>query len=1362
MKIFTRISPLVSTGQGADVSTPSNKPATFVFKRWFSVSFLFALIILSATTSFAQVMTFDFSPLVGGTGVWGASPLTPTFSDPNVVNVGLTRGSGVLTPGGSSVAAKAWGGSGFVTATTTEALAIAGGQFITMTITPNASYSVSLSGIAAYNVRRSGTGPATGIWQYKVGAGSFIDIGSAITWGAVTSSAGNPEPAISLSSITDLQNVAAGTTITLRIVLWNSTGTSGTWYLNDLGNTTTADLIINGSATAGLISQTISGFPTTNTKTFGIAPYTITGVTGGGSGNPVTFASDNPAIASVSGNIVTINSVGAGSVHITASQAGNGSYNAAPDVVQLLTVNKATQTITFGVLIDRNDVDPNFQLTATGGGSTSPIVYTSSLTSVAQIVNAGGTVDPNGNWVDIIGSGQTVITASQAGDGNYLAATPVQQTQTIINTSLLNQTITFNPLANSTYGDADYSISSSASASSGLPVSYASSDPSVATIVGPNNDMVHVVGPGTTTITASQAGNGSYNAAPSQQQSLTVNKKTLTVSGATVDTKVYDAGVVANISNATLNGIISPDIVNFATTGGTFADPNVNNGIPVTANLVLGGADAVKYLITQPTGLAGNITKAPQTITFAGPLQDKSPGDPNFNYTATTTSGLPISYTSGTPSVITIVSGSLAHVGAIGASTITASQAGNQNYFAATPVQQTQNVVPATPGSIFANTITDANPSAANPFTTGQTLNPNITVSGIGRGPGIVGTAAANRYNANTWNAAAFDPSKYFEFTLTPNPGFMINFSDFIYNSQVSNLIISGFAVRSSVDNYATNIGTPVSGTGSTQSTISLTGAAYQGITSAITFRVYAWGATATTTTFSINDFVFDGNVVVSPPSATFVATNISVCGGSNDGTITLTPSGTGPFTYSWTGVTGSGNPATTPFSAGNVSSLTGLNIGYYNVTITDANLNTATITGIHIGYAYSVYVTNSGSISSACGNTGTIILYGNAGVQPYSYSLNGTTYQPGNTFTGLAAGPYTAYVKDAAGCVSTKSVTVAAAAAIVVSPFVRGASSCSNDGSIEVYRTGGIPPYTYSKDGTNYQASYVFSGLAAGPYTLYVKDSKGCVGSQSATVTQGAALSVTANKTNASLCTADGTIQLNATGGVGPYTYSIDDGANYQPGNSFTGLSANTYPTKVKDSKGCTGSLNVTINLNPIVVTAFSAAASSCAASDGSIQLFRTGGVGPYTYSLDGNNYQNSNTFTGLTANYYEGFVKDSKGCVGELIDIYVGPDCGQRGVPLAKNADVKDNQSKVIANSALKLQVYPNPTATEFTLQLQGYNNDRITIIVTDIMGRRVYQAEGNASQQYRFGNKFNAGLYNVEVIRGNDKKTIRLVKE
>jgi hypothetical protein len=155
--------------------------------------------------------------------------------------------------------------------------------------------------------------------------------------------------------------------------------------------------------------------------------------------------------------------------------------------------------------------------------------------------------------------------------------------------------------------------------------------------------------------------------------------------------------------------------------------------------------------------------------------------------------------------------------------------------------------------SIFNNPIAGTNPNTSNPFTTGQTVAANMTASGIGRGTGIAGSNANDRYNASGWSTGAIDLTDYFEFTMTPSPGFEINFVSFVYTGQVSSGTPS-FAFRSSVDGYASNIGTPTA----TGTTISLSASTYQNVNTAITFRFYAFGLPAAGTTFSINDFTFN------------------------------------------------------------------------------------------------------------------------------------------------------------------------------------------------------------------------------------------------------------------------------------------------------------------------------------------------------------------------------------------------------------------------------------------------------------------------------------------------------------------------
>lgn len=156
--------------------------------------------------------------------------------------------------------------------------------------------------------------------------------------------------------------------------------------------------------------------------------------------------------------------------------------------------------------------------------------------------------------------------------------------------------------------------------------------------------------------------------------------------------------------------------------------------------------------------------------------------------------------------------------------------------------------------SIWTNPITGSNPSSTNPYTTGQTVAQNITVSGIGRGSGVSANVGDNRYNLTSWNTTAFDANDYFTFSITPAANYEVDFASFVYTGQRSGSGPSNFAFRASPSNFGTNIGTPAA-TGATIDLSSL-----QAVTTRTEFRFYAWGG-ASGGTYSVNDFTFNGTV---------------------------------------------------------------------------------------------------------------------------------------------------------------------------------------------------------------------------------------------------------------------------------------------------------------------------------------------------------------------------------------------------------------------------------------------------------------------------------------------------------------------
>lgn len=259
--------------------------------------------------------------------------------------------------------------------------------------------------------------------------------------------------------------------------------------------------------------------------------------------------------------------------------------------------------------------------------------------------------------------------------------------------------------------------------------------------------------------------------------------------------------------------------------------------------------------------------------------------------------------------------------------------------------------IPTTYGQIWGNPITGTNPNTSNPYTAGQTVHSDITVSGIGRGAGITGTNANNRYNANSWNTGSIDLTAYFEFTLTPNSGCQINFVSFVYTGQTSGTGPTSFAFRSSVDGYVNNIGSP----SATGTTINLSGTDYQNITSSVTFRLYGWGASGSGGTFSVNDFTFNGTVICG--SSNTITTGVvsgdpfSVdCSSADAGTVAFTSDGT----------FNSGNTYTAQLSDASGSFSSPIDIGTFTSTANSGSINITIPSGTPTGSGYRIRIVSN------------------------------------------------------------------------------------------------------------------------------------------------------------------------------------------------------------------------------------------------------------------------------------------------------------------------------------------------------------------------------------------------------------------
>ncbi|NHM05529.1 beta strand repeat-containing protein, partial [Flavobacterium celericrescens] len=441
------------------------------------------------------------------------------------------------------------------------------------------------------------------------------------------------------------------------------------------------------------------------------------------------------------------------------------------------------------------------------------------------------------------------------------------------------------------------------------------------------------------------------------------------------------------------------------------------------------------------------------------------------------------------------------------------------------------------------------------------------------------------------------------------------------------------------------------------------TGAMSTNLTGLLPGTVYYFRAYATNSIGTTN--IGDGTFTTLPPCSSLIAsavsqTNVS-CNGGTNGSATVSASGTtAPYSYSW-------SP-----SGGTAATASGLSAGTYTVTVTDVNGCTATQNfTITQPTALAVSALSQTNVSCFGGSNGAASVSVSGGTTGYTYN-----WTPGNptgdgtaSVTGLTAGAWTCTVTDANGCTASQNFTVTQPTALTLTAASQTNVSCnggSNGAASVNAASGGAGGYTYNWTPGNPTGDGTVSvtGLTAGTWTCTVTDANGCTTSQNFTVTQPAALALTAaSQTNVSCFGgSNGAASVNtATGGAGGYTY------NWTPGNptgdgtvSVTGLTAGTWTCTVTDANGCTTSQNFTVTQpTALVVASNSQTQESCpGANNAAASVTISGGTGAYTYSWSPSGGTAASA-TGLTAGTYTVTVTDANGCeISQLFTITAIPD--------------------------------------------------------------------------------------------------------
>ena len=621
------ISFVTSPGSVSTMCAPSNHtPAPEINLQGNGVS----IVDGDITPSLDDHTDFGTSTVAGGT-----VERTFTIQNTGALTLSLTGSSPYITMGGTNAAD--------FSITAIPSASIAAGSFTTFKITFNPStYGTRTASITIanndgdenpYNFNIQGTGidlptitTSTAIsittTNATLGGNITLDCGSSVTERGVVYSSTDNTPTIGETGVTkDI----------------NGTGTGS--YSKSIGSLTQGTTYyfqayaINGAGTnyggvqnfTTIHTQTIV-FNSLPEKTYGDAPFTIS-ATGGGSGNPVVFTSSNTSVATCTGtNGETITIIGNGSCIIHANQAGNGTYNAATQVDQTLTVNKKALTVINASVNPKiYDGNPNATITS---ATLSGVVGSENVVLANQ---TSGTFN-NAN----IGTGKAVTTAmtiTGTAIGNYTLTQPTLTGNiTAKELTVINATVTPKVYDGTTAASITGATLSGVIGSENVVLANQTSGTF-------NNANIGTGKPLTTTMTITGTAIGNYTLT---QPTLTGNitAKELTVINASITPKIYDGSIAATITGATLSGVIgSENIVLANNTSGTFNNANIGVGKPVTTTMTITGTAIGNYTLTQPT-LTGNITAKELTVINAAVTPKEYDGTTAASITGAILSGV--------------------------------------------------------------------------------------------------------------------------------------------------------------------------------------------------------------------------------------------------------------------------------------------------------------------------------------------------------------------------------------------------------------------------------------------------------------------------------------------------------------------------------------------------------------------------------------------------------------------------------------------------------------------------------------------------------------------------------------------------
>jgi hypothetical protein len=359
-------------------------------------------------------------------------------------------------------------------------------------------------------------------------------------------------------------------------------------------------------------------------------------------------------------------------------------------------------------------------------------------------------------------------------------------------------------------------------------------------------------------------------------------------------------------------------------------------------------------------------------------------------------------------------------------------------------------------------------------------------------------------------------------------------------------------------------------------------------------------------------------------------STNGVSCNGLCNGTGFATASGgSAPYVYMWS------PPNTTAQTVSNLCA------GAYTVTVTDINGCSATTSAI-VNQPPQIVASLSPTQPSGCGACdGSIQALVTGGTPGYTYMWNTGSTTP--TINGLCPGTYSFTVTDANGCSSSNLATLASSGSIAATINAIPDTCGHSVGSATAYVSGAQGPVTYVWMPGNYTTQSIFN-VPAGTYSLTVHDTV-CAYTTNVTIGNVGAPTAVATSNPASCGNPTGLLVLTATGGTGPYQYSINGGA-YSPNQTYNNMAAGTYTIICQDANGCQSAPTTNVITNSGMNVYFSTGPATCGSSNGSSYAYTAGGgTAPFLYQWS--NGANTQTVNNLAPGIYTCTITDATGCV-------------------------------------------------------------------------------------------------------------------